>query len=304
MTKTLATFAFTLLLFGSLAFARDTSKPVPASQTGLSATPDALEVDLSKTPDFSSADAKNFREPPEPRNPYFTEEQVRAIKLNAITAPPISRPGDAALNRTAPKSAGGQETPSAFINFSGSNEALGCSGLTPSDMGVAVSPKWVVQITNACLQISNKTGGAVVQKTLDSVFGWPAGTFTFDPRTTYDWVKGRFIITSSTIDSAGTAWIDVAASATNDPNGLWHAYHLSTPAGTTTADYPTLGQSWANDKFNAAIFVCYNQFTSGGSPAITATSCPKSRTMRAKVLATTTNSISLPMAFFWTQSSR
>jgi hypothetical protein len=122
----------------------------------------------------------------------------------------------------------------------------------------------VVQVTNACVQISNKVGGALATKTLDTIFGWPAGTFTFDPRATYDWVKGRFIIIASTRDASGVAWIDVAASATNDPNGTWHAYHLSTPSGTTTADYPTLGQSWANDKFNAAIFVCYNQFTSGG----------------------------------------
>jgi hypothetical protein len=265
MTKILTISAAILLLFGAFAFAADSKKPAPTAQLGLSGTSDAIEVDLAKTPDFSAADAKTYREPPEPRNPYFSEEQLMAIKKNAITAPPISRPGDAARNTPQPRNSGaGGETPGDFINFAGANEGETCSGLTPSDMGLAVSSKFVVQVTNACVQISNKIGGTVTTKTLDTIFGWPAGTFTFDPRATYDWVKGRFIIIASTRDASGVAWIDVAASATNNPTGTWHSYHLSTPSGTTTADYPTLGQSWANDKFNAAIFVCYNQFTSGG----------------------------------------
>jgi len=265
MIKTLTTSAAILLLFAALAFAKNTNKPAPTAELGLSATSDAFEVDLSKIPDFSAADAKSYREPPEPRNPYYTEEQVRAMKKYAITAAPISRPEDGAKNMAPPTNAQvGGETPGAFFNIAGSNEGLGCSGLTPSDMGLAVSGAWVVQVTNACVQITNKHGAALVQKTLDSVLNWPAGTFTFDPRVTFDFVKSRFIISASTIDSSGVAWIDVAASATNNPNGTWHAYHLAVPAGTTTADYPTLGQSWANDKFNAAIFVCFNQFTSSG----------------------------------------
>jgi hypothetical protein len=262
MKKTLTTFAATVLLCGSLAFA---GKSIPTSQSGMGATSDASEVDFSKLPNFSPTDAKNYREPPEPRNPYYTEEQVRAMKKNAITALPISRPGDAANNLGAPKStAVGLETPSNFINFAGSDEGQSCSGLVPSDMGLAVSGSWVVQVTNACVQITNKHGAALVEKTLDAVMNWPAGTFTFDPRVTFDFVKSRFIISASTIDPSGVAWIDVAVSASNNPNGTWHAYHLSVPSGTTVADYPTLGQSWANDKYNAAIFVCFNQFTSSG----------------------------------------
>jgi hypothetical protein len=265
MIKTLATSAAILLLLGTLVFAADANKTVPTSQTGRGESPVAFEIDMATLPDFSPADAKKYREPPEPRNPYYTEAQVRAMKKDAITAFPLSRPEDAVKNMLAPKNNPvGAETPGAFINLSGSNEALGCSGLTPSDMGVAVSTAWVVQVTNACLQITNKTGGALVQKTLDSVFGWSSSTFTFDPRITYDFVKSRFIVTASTIDSSGVAWIDVAASANSNPNGTWHAYHLSTPSGTTVADYPTLGQSWANDKYNAGIFVCFNQFTSSG----------------------------------------
>lgn len=266
MIKTLITAAALLLVFGALVFAADINQ-APTSQSGAGATPAAFEVNVATLPDFSPADAKAYREPPEPRNPYYTEDQVRAMKKYAITAAPISRPEDGAQNLGAPKITQLGDTPGAFVNFAGSNEGLSCSGLTPSDMGIAVSPGaggWVVQVTNACLQISNKTGGALVQKTLDSLFNWAAGTFTFDPRITYDFVKNRFIATSSTIDSSGVAWIDVAASATSNPNGTWHTYHLSTPTGTTVADYPTLGQSWANDKFNAGIFVCFNQFTSSG----------------------------------------
>ena len=264
MIRTLTTAVALLLLFASLAFA-ESAKPIPPSQRGMGEVPDAFIVDFATIPDFSPADAKAYREPPEPRNPYYTEQQVRAMKKAAITALPITRPEDGARGMLAPKmSPDGAETPGAFIDFTGSNEGQSCGGLTPSDMGVAVSTAYVVQVTNACVQITNKTGGALSTKTLDALFNWPSGTFTYDPRITYDFVKSRFIAVASTIDANNVAWLDIAATANANPNGTWHVYHLSTPSGTTLADYPTLGQSWANDKFNAGIFSCFNQFTSSG----------------------------------------
>jgi hypothetical protein len=275
MIKILTTAATILLLFGALAFAADTSKHLAVSQTSIGEAPDAVAIDLATVPHFSRADAKNYRRPPKPRNPYYTDEQLRVIKKAAITAP-ATHPRDAAYPVLVPrKNPVESQTPMPFAGFPGSDQT--CAEYTPSDMGIAVNTGWVVQVTDACVQITNKTGGDPVTYTLNSILGWPGGTFTSDPRILFDFVRSRFVVVASTVDSDGTAWLDVSVTKTNDPHGTWYYYHLSTPAGTTAADFPTLGQTWANDKFNGVIVACYNQFTSAGFQGANCLFLPKTK---------------------------
>jgi hypothetical protein len=262
MIRTLITTA--LLMFAAVAFAADANQSQFSSHSGIGEAPDAIVVDLHAVPDASSAYVRKHNNRHQPSNPYYTEEQVRAMKTAAITAAPISRPEDGALDMKAAKTQpDGPQVSSGFIGFEGSNEEQ--TACAPSDtpiagdVGLAVSPKWVVQVTSSCLLITDKTGGSRVQKTLGSLFGRdPNTTDTYEPRITYDFVKTRFVAIAATIDSTGTYYIDVAASATSDPNGTWHVYHMFTPSGTTNVVFPTLGQSWANDKYNAGIFVCWD----------------------------------------------
>jgi hypothetical protein len=252
------------------------------------------EVIVSEHP-ITAAERAAYREPPEPRNPYFSEAELKVIKQKAARMPAVTRPHDADNGVAAPRAAGDRDdillpTPSAFEDFAGASETDSCGGLVPSDMGVAVNIGFVAQITNACLSVTNKTGGARVETTLDSLFNWPAGTFTFDPRILYDFSRGKFVATASTIDSNGVAWTDVAASKTSSPSSGWFAYHLATPSGTTLADYPTLGQNWAGDANEGGIYQCYNQYTSAGFAQVICNLLPKAGIYNGKSISYYTSS--------------
>lgn len=247
-------------------------------------------VALANLPQITAAEARAYRPAPRPHNPYFTDEQWKAVKAQAAQMPAVARPeegvnpsapslptastGEVGIFATpqeeaatsTPPEGGGALTPGAFVDFNGGRNC----GYVPSDMGVAVSGSWVVQVINACVYVYSKSG--VLQsgfpKSLDSVLGWSASTFTFDPRVTYDFTPGRFIITAATeFSSTHVGYFNVAASATSDPRGTWHVYHLG-QSNVNLVDFPTLGQNWANDPFDGAIYTCANlYFTSGAFTA-------------------------------------
>ena len=226
------------------------------------------EIVLGDLPQITRADIANYRQAPPARNPYFNDAQLKAIKAHAATAPAITRPEDAA-HIAAPRAAESisdnevePPTPPAFENFQGANEDLSCGGLTPSDMGLAVSPAWVLQTVNACVSVYTTTGTlqAGFPKTLDAFLGWPAGTFTFDPRATYDVAFNRFIVTASTVDSSNAGWWNIAVSKNGDPRGGYYVYQFN--EGTNVlVDFPTLGQNWGYDGRDGAIYTCANIFT-------------------------------------------
>lgn len=210
---------------------------------------------------------------PDERHPYWTEEQWEQVKAQAARAPAITRPEDA-LHPMAPPAlqpAAGSvvsPTPIRGTSFFGSSYACNGEGWNPSDMGLAVNSTYVVQVVNECIAVYTKAGvrESGYPKDLGKLMGWPTNTGahgTFDPRITYDFVKSRWIITAGTTDSSGGTWIDIAVSTTGNPTGAYHVYHLSTPTGTTLADQPMLGQNWADDKFDGAVYICYNDYNPG-----------------------------------------
>ena len=132
-------------------------------------------------------------------------------------------------------------------------------------MAVAVGPNHVVQAVNEAVTVFDKVGNTQpgFPVTIDSFFGLPANAFTFDPRALYDAANDRFIVIADRADFANSlGFIELAASATNDPTGPWNTYEIqSSPAG-TCADFPTLGQdhnNWIGEP-TGGIYVAFNEF--------------------------------------------
>ena len=194
----------------------------------------------------------------------FSDQEWATIKQQAAVAPASTRA--ALANALQPRGAGAGATPGLFANFLGSNEDQGCSGLTPSDMGLATSPKYVVQVVNACFAVWIRPANTLATgfpKSLAALMNRPAGTFVFDPRAQFDYVTSRFVLTASEI-SGGNGFLDIAASSTNDPRGAYHVYHLQTGGNGNFPDYPTLGQDHASNPFNGTINICANIFVING----------------------------------------
>jgi hypothetical protein len=201
---------------------------------------------------------------PEPRTGY-SEQQWKQIKARAAAMPAVALPAENRLPLAPARPAEGALTPGGGIDILGANENLACSGLTPSDMGLAVSSVYIVQITNACVEVFNHAGGLLsgFPKTLNAFFNRASTDFTFDPRILYDWQTGRFIATGDTI-SSNQGYIDVAVSESGNAAGGWYVY--SFPFGSTGefGDFPTVGQTDIGNNTNGLITICANIFVING----------------------------------------
>jgi hypothetical protein len=234
------------------------------AEVGMAAAPEPTHIVLSEQPMATFAPAAVRGVLPRPRNGYSDAEWAQ-IKARAATMGAVANP---AINRIAgaPSRSGSEMlSPGASIDVNGANESLACSGLTPSDMGLAVNASYVVQLTNACVEVFNKNGGLITgyPKTLNSLFGWAAGTFTFDPRILYDWQTGRFIATSATI-SSNQGYVNVAVSQSGNPTGGWYTYSFAFGSTGQFGDFPTVGQTDEGDNDNGLITICANIFVING----------------------------------------
>ena len=148
----------------------------------------------------------------------------------------------------------GVNTPSASRSFAG----IPFTGLNPPDMGLAVGTTLLLQTVNSSITVMNKNG--VVQagwpKLLSAFHGRPAGSFLFDPRALYDWVKNRWIVVSDELvfGAGGQGFLNIAVSATSNPNGAWHLYRIQMGGTGVCPDYPTVGQD------RDIIYVAANKF--------------------------------------------
>lgn len=225
----------------------------------------AVEVNMSDVP---AGVPRNVLPPPEPRG-GITEEEYEARKAEAAKGLGLA-PGGA----TGPAPAGlGRETPGASPVFLGQGNA---SGVAPSDMAVAVSPQFVVQVVNSSIAVYNKSG--VLQtgfpKSLSSFFPSNSGDMG-DPRAFYDWNRGRFVILA---DDFTAGAIHLAASATNSPLGAWHQYTFNVwgstncrVAGKGCPDFPQLGYD------DTTIYIGVNFFPGSGGISDYMLLLPKSK---------------------------
>jgi len=211
-------------------------------------------VDASALPE--GAPVGNLLPAPRPRGgvsekEYF-ERKAAAARSFGLAPGGSKGPAPADPGLVPPK-------PPATLVFTAQSEA----GLTPSDMAVAVSPGYVVQVVNSSIAVYNKSG--VLQS------GWPKALSTFfpgtsgdlgDPRAFYDWNGGRFVVVA---DDFTAGVIHLASSVTNSPLGSWNQYSVN-PWGAANCrvgnsscpDFPQLGYD------DTTIYIGVNFFPSSG----------------------------------------
>ena len=158
------------------------------------------------------------------------------------------------------------ESPIASGNFQGVNEA--CSGVTPSDMALAVGPNFELQVVNDCIAVFDRAGvlQASFPKSVNTFFGLPANNFaigriTTDPRAFYDNVAGRYVMVILFEDVPNSrGFAEIAASKTSDPRGAWNIYQIQVGGSGQCPDFPTLGHGRNGDKFIGSVAIGFNLF--------------------------------------------
>jgi len=166
-----------------------------------------------------------------------------------------------------PEDRGFSPRPRCYASFSGIND----TGWIPPDPTLAVGPNHIVETVNSTVAWFDKSTGALQFAAPFDSSGSPgffegvgAGSFCFDPRCLYDDIAGRFVVMCAEVYSS-TAFIDIAVSDDNDPNGTWYAYQTDavTTVGASTywVDYPSLGFDDVGYYVTGNLF----DFSSGGS---------------------------------------
>src|SRR6202140_1241500 len=269
-TSGLLLSAVLVLTFTTQILAASTGPKLSAQQGTRQGDGPGGDVVLSDLPKMSAADMAVTRQIPFHRTPGMSEAQYQWAKSAASHTSGFTRSQDAAkfsVPPTNPNTNLARETPLNFTSFFGQHEFCGAgAGWIPSDMGLAVSSTYIVQVVNECIQVFNKAGAALIaSKDLCGIFGLPVGAGQigcFDPRALYDAQANKFLVTASYYDIFGNGWI-LTATAGN-PTGAWH--HHAIGFGPALADYPTLGQTAYLNNANTSVFtICTTLFGNNGS---------------------------------------
>ena len=125
------------------------------------------------------------------------------------------------------------------------------TGWVPPDPALAVGPNYIVTTVNQDIAFYTKTGTLVFQQALGSPgnpgFFEPVGggNFTFDPKCFYDHYANRFVVVAPETYGSTQAYISIAVSDDDNPNGTWYKYRTDAviQVGATTYwwDYPGFG---------------------------------------------------------------
>lgn len=232
-----------------------------------------VEVLMSSLPERTAAD---LAAQPHTSRPLdgFTDAQRKERQQQLIARTTGRSNGNAAPARP------NQPVPPPSITeleaaFNGNSESC----CTPSDMALAVGPKYVLQATNNSLLVTNKSGGVLMNKSLQSFFGLPATEYITDPRAFYDWANGRYVVIeldeTCHFCAGNRGYLLLAVSQTNNPTGAWFNYGRVIQIGAVDEcpDYPTLGHdstNWIGESSGeegaaapyGGIYVGINQFSS------------------------------------------
>lgn len=175
----------------------------------------AQTIDVSALPQLSPEEAAAMKSPPRPRGAgtgadYAARKAAAAKNFRGPGGPTGAPPSKPLADLQSP----GQETPSANLAFIAQSEGAG----TPSDMALAVSPSYVVQVVNSSIAVYTKKGALVAgfPKALSTFFPGSSGDLG-DPRAFFDWRNARFVVLA---DDFTNGVIRLAASATSNPTGV------------------------------------------------------------------------------------
>jgi hypothetical protein len=222
-------------------------------------------VVLDDIPQATPAELALHPAPLRPRD-GLSDAQHRARKLEAeITSRRMA-------NGLNPSSGPALKQPfNATASFAGTNQEFACPGCAPSDMALAVSENFVVQVVNTAITVLDKRGNVQsgYPKSINTFFGLPSTAFTTDPRIFYDWVNHRFLMVmlleSDLFGSDNVGSLLIAASQTHDPRRGWWLYSPAFQIGSTgqCPDFPTLGHdatNWGSGATKGGFYVGINQF--------------------------------------------
>jgi hypothetical protein len=143
-------------------------------------------------------------------------------------------------------------------------DALGAFGTVPPDPIMAVGPNHLVAIVNNHYRVWDKSGTPLTSTiTLSTFFQGVTGcvgTQIFDPYIDYDEANDRFVMGAETIFASGDSYLCVAATATNDPTGVWNRFGVLSDAMVPAdhIDYPHMGIGLD------AVYISGNMFVDGG----------------------------------------
>ena len=141
----------------------------------------------------------------------------------------------------------------------------------PPDPSIAVGPDHVLETVNMKIAWFEKDGTPLFEQFLDDS-GNPgffeevgAGGFTFDPKCFYDPHVDRYVVLAlEYYGGDGEAWITLAVSDDDDPEGTWYKYRtwalVESQGSEYWVDYPGFGYD------EDAWYVTGNLFELGGGP--------------------------------------
>lgn len=218
---------------------------------------------LDKLPTITPAEIAAHPQSLRPQNGLSDQEWDALKEQIGTQAAPAALSSVGSGGGPTQRKAEGALTPYISASFIGLSE----SGLTPSDMGLAVGSFHVIQAVNAQITVIDKVTGvtqAGFPKSLNAFFNLPPTAFTFDPRATYDAYNDRYIVIANRADFPNSiGFIEIAISATGNPLGIWYIYQLQTAGVGSCPDYPTIGQDhtpWLGE-YTGGLYVSFNEFT-------------------------------------------
>lgn len=204
--------------------------------------------------------------------------RIKSGAASATGAPRQTTAGAQAAQSAPVQVTGQTATPGASTAFLGmSNSAATCpyfGGCQPSDMSVAASDTFVVQVVNTSIAAYDTVGTLQpgFPSNLQTFFGAPDpapagcdanGPFFSDPRAFYDYNDQRFWVLGMQVE--GRAGLNgacsrlslywVAVTQTADPTGVWNVYAFDMAlGGPNWADYPGFGMDAQAIYFTGNLF--------------------------------------------------
>jgi hypothetical protein len=215
-------------------------------------TYEASKLDLRNPPEILAATPKATGPETEYHSSGLTWDEYIRLKELVESAPPTIDGQEATESAPAPSPFG--------VSF---DALVSDFTSTPPDPILAAGPNHLISVVNTRYQVWNKTGAALTPPiTLNTFFQGVANcSGAFDPFVDYDEASDRFVIGGETIQANGNAYVCMAASATNDPTGVWNRYSFRGDAAvpTTFLDYPHMGIGLD------AVYISANMFNETGT---------------------------------------
>jgi hypothetical protein len=229
------------------------------ADAGQSVAAEAQVVNLSALPQAQEAIGAAL---PSPRPRGGVDELQYQARKAAAARQANGGSIDAALSGRTQMAGANPDTPGATV-FTGLGQS---GGVVPSDMALAISNSWVVQVVNSRIGVYNKSG--VLQSGFPKALGGAGGFFPSattdigDPRAFYDRMSNHFVVVADDF-TGGKMWL--AASVSNDPRGAWNIYSFN-PWGAANCrnatmscpDFPMIGFD------DSTIYLSLNFFPSTG----------------------------------------